>query len=254
MITVADLPIDWQKKNDGFIHGFLSDEAEQPVICITFPEKMQECHSVQYADTDGKHFLRGKNGDVLFANSDWTVAESYYLPESDKDFALPLAAICSRFSYYDTLLVHSSFVKYQEAGIVFTGYSGVGKTTQAELWKKYLGADIVNGDKTFIRETRNKFTAYGLPWKGSSDYCLNEKAPLSAIVVLKQSKENRITRLKEKATEYFMPHIFLPHWDKDCLGKALDTFNKLLNTVPVYLLECRPDEDAVMLTKDTVLG
>lgn len=253
MIRIADILVDW-KNDDEFTRKFLSDDTEQPSMCMTFPRKMQECHSVQYTDICNKHFFRGKNGDVLLANDDWTEAESYYLPDFDRDFALPLAAICSRFSYYNAMLIHSSFVKYKGKGIVFTGYSGVGKTTQAKLWQRYLGADIVNGDKAFLREIENEFYAYGLPWKGSSDYCLNEKAPLSAIVILQQSDNNRIIRLDEKAAEYFLPHIFLPHWDKECLGKTLDTFDRLLKEIPFYLLECRPDEEAVKLTRDTVLG
>lgn len=254
MIRIADLPVDWQKENDDFAKAFSSDDVENPVMTLSFQSKMQECHSVQYTDIFGEKFLRGKSGDVLFANADWSVAKSYCLSESDRDFALPLAALCSRFSYFDSLLVHSSFVKYRDKGIVFTGYSGVGKTTQAELWAKYIGARIVNGDKAFLREVDGNFFAYGLPWKGSSDYCLNEKAEISAVVVLRQSEQNRITLLDEKAAEYFMPHIFFPHWDKKSLDNALSVFDRMLKNIPVWLLECRPDEEAVRLTYDKVFG
>lgn len=253
MIRIADLPVEWQKENCNFAEDFVSCEKE-PVIRIRFMDRMQECHSVQYAGKCAEHLLRGKNGDILLANDDWSEAVSYYLPDYDKDFVLPLAAICSRFSSFNTLLTHSSFVTLKGKGILFTGYSGVGKTTQAELWENFLGAEIVNGDKAFVRETDGTFFAYGLPWKGSSEYCLNRKAPLSAIVVLRQSGENRITKLGETATEYILPHVFLPHWDKDCLNKALDTFDRLLKNVPVFLLECRPDEDAVRLTHDEIFG
>ena len=253
MIEIAGLPVEWQKENCSFTEKFLSGEKE-PVIKIKFEDKMQECHSVQYLPNKSEHMLRGTVGDILLANEDWSEAVSYYHPDYDKDFVLPLAAICSRLSSFNTLLVHSSFVDFKGKGVIFTGYSGVGKTTQAELWKKFLGAEIVNGDKAFIRETDDGFFAYGLPWKGSSEYCLNSKSPLSAVVVLRQSVQNCITRLNETATEYLMPHVFLPHWDKDCLDKALDTFDSLLKDVPVFLLECRPDEDSVRLTHDEIFG
>lgn len=254
MIRIADLPVDWRNDDGSFVQGFVSEAEEQPVISISFPGTMQECHSVQYTDKVCEHFLRGTKGDILFADSDWTHAESYYLSESDNDFALALAAICSRFSYHDALLAHASFIRIDHKGILFTGFSGVGKTTQAELWKKYRNAEIVNGDKAFVREIDSEFFAYGLPWKGSSCYCINEKAPLSAVVVLRKSTENRISLLGKNAMEYFMPHIFFPHWDKACLNKALDTFDHLLKAVPVYLLECRPDEEAVSLTYNTIFG
>lgn len=254
MIRIADLPVEWQSDRQDFVSDFLCDCDNPPVIRLSFSDKLQSCHSVQYADCSSEHFLRGRSGEILLANSDWSEATTFFLPESDKDFALPLAALCSRFSYYNTLLVHASFVKHQDKGVVFTGYSGVGKTTQAELWAKSLGAQIVNGDKVFVREADGVFNAYGLPWKGSSEYCVNTKSQLNAVVVLRQSDTNRITQLKNEAAEFFMPHIFFPHWDKSCLGNSLDVFDKLLRNTPVWLLECRPDEDAVKLTYNTIFG
>ena len=254
MIRIADLPVEWGNGYPDFVKDFVADSDCDPVMKIDFQSRLPECHGVKYTDGTADRFLCSDNGGFLFANKDWSQATSYLLPEFNTDFALPLAAICSRISYYNALLTHSSFVIYQGKGIIFTGYSGVGKTTQAELWQKYKGAEIVNGDKVFIREIDSRFYAYGLPWKGSSEYCLNRKAELCGVVVLRQSEKNRITRLDEKSAECFMPHIFLPHWDKECLGNALDTFDKLIGNVPVYLLECRPDEEAVEVTKTAVFG
>lgn len=254
MICIAELLVEWGDDRRSFIKDFVADSDGTPVMRIDFKSRLPECHSVKYTDSLSDRFICADNGGFLFANKDWSEATSYLLPESNTEYALPLAAICSRFSYYNVLLAHSSFVIYQGKGIIFTGYSGVGKTTQAELWAKYNNAEIVNGDKVLLRETDGRFYAYGLPWKGSSKYCLNKKAELCGVVVLRQSERNCITRLDEEATEYFMPHIFLPHWDKECLNSALDTFDKLIGNVPVYLLECRPDEEAVRITKTAVFG
>ena len=254
MIKLADLPVAWQEDRNAFVEKFLADCEETPVISLGFSDSFSSCHSVQFADCSSERFIRSKSGDILLANNNWSEAMSYLLPAHDKDYALPLAALCSRFSYYNTVLVHSSFVKYQDSGILFTGYSGVGKTTQAQLWEKFLGAQIVNGDKAFIRNVDGKFFGYGLPWKGSSEYCVNTKVPLRAVVVLRQSSENKITHLDAEAAEYFMPHIFFPHWDSDCLDNALAVFDSLLKSVPVWLLECRPDEESVRLTYDTIFG
>ena len=253
MIRIADLNIDWQKNRQGFAEDFVVESKEPSVMKLSFSDKLSECHSVQYADCSSERFLRGRFGDILLANEDWSEAHSFCLPESDADYALPLAALCSRFSYFDALLTHSSFIDSQGKGIIFTGDSGVGKTTQAELWNRYKGAEIVNGDKTFIREVNGKFLAYGLPWKGSSEYCLNKSAELAGVVVLRQAKENRIRRI-EKAAELFMPHVFFPHWDKLRMNDALNTFDRLLKNVPVWLLECRPDEEAVEITYDAIFG
>lgn len=251
MIRIADLSVEWQNKNKSFIEKFICEDTGA-VTCIDFAAGMSECYSVQYTDFHSSHLLRSKAGDIVLADSDWTDIRSYFLPAKDNDYALVLAALCSRFSYFDTILSHSSFIKWQGKGVIFTGYSGAGKTTQAELWAKHADAQIINGDKTFIREIEGSFFAYGLPWKGSSEYCLNEKAPLCGVVVVRQSDVNRITKLENDAAEFFMPHIFFPHWDENCLNNALDTFDRLLKEVPVWLLECRPDEEAVKITRDAI--
>lgn len=253
IIKIADLPIEWQNDYSDFAVRFKDDTDSRPIISLNFLRQMNECHGIQYTDENAHHFLRLSNGDVLCSNDDWSTA-TVYSPHKFNDHSLPLAAICSKFSEYNTLFLHSSLVNINNNGIIFTGFSGVGKTTQAILWQKYLNAEIINGDKAFVRCFDDRVVAYGCPWKGSSEFCLNKKTTLKGIVVLKQSKENRITRLDSlSAVEFFMPHIFLPHWDSKCLEKSLDTFSELIAKVPVWLLECKADEEAVKLTYDTVL-
>lgn len=254
MISIAGLPVYWQKDRMDFVRAFIVSDEHEPVIRINFLDNLLSSHSVQYTDETISHFLKTASGDILFADKDWSNVTSYCLPKENKDYALPLAAICSRFSYFGTLLVHASFIEYNGEGIIFTGPSGIGKTTQAQLWEMFKEARIINGDKVFIRNENGSFNAYGLPWKGSSEYCLNRKAPLKAIVILKQSMNNSIRKLEEETIECFMPHVFFPHWDKKCLDKALDTFDSLIKTVPVYLLECKANCEAVDLTYETIFG
>lgn len=252
IIRIADLPVEWQDEYSDFVRGFSTETEETPIISVEFNDRLPECHGIQYTGTPSEHFLRLENGEFALANADWSKATSYF-PAASGMYALALSAICSKFSYYDAFLMHASCVNLEGSGVIFTGFSGVGKTTQAELWQKYLGAEIINGDKAFIREIDGVFYGCGLPWKGSSEYCLNKKTKLNAVVILRQSAENKITRLgAEQAMEYFMPHLFMPHWDENCLDNALDSLGRILEKIPVMLLECRPDEDAVKLTYNTV--
>lgn len=251
MISISDLLVDWQNDSTDFVDNFVTEADGPKAMMVRFEHRMPECHGFQYAD--GEHFLKTRNGQTLCANRDWSEAIAYLTPENYNDFVLPLAALCARFSLYETLLFHASLVSYKGCGVMFIGPSGVGKTTQAKLWNRFLSAEIINGDKAFVRKTGNGFNACGLPWRGSSEYCLNKNVPLKGIVLLKQSDENRITGLDASATENVMPHAFLPYWDKNCLRKALSTFDDLVQSVPVWLLDCRADEAAVKLTVSTVL-
>lgn len=253
-ISVAGLPVEWQDEYSDFVSGFSSETDDEPVMSIRFERELPECHGVQYIEGGSEHTLRLMNSELLTADKDWCNATAYFSTK-EGEYALALAAMCSKFAFFDALLLHASCVDVNGEGVVFTGASGIGKTTQASLWGEHLGAQIINGDKIFIRKMNGEFCACGLPWKGSSEYCLNKTTRLKGVVVLRQSEENRITSLNQvQALELFMPHVFMPHWDKECLGFALETFGRLIESVPVLLLECRPDEDAVKITYNRLFG
>lgn len=159
-----------------------------------------------------------------------------------------MTAFYSYISLHNTLLMHASCVSYENKGIVFTASSGVGKTTQAELWAKHKGAKILNGDKVFLKREEDGIHAWGSPWKGSSPYAENESAPLKAIVVLEQAEENNIQKLEGlDVLQYVVPHVFFPGWDEKCEQSVLTFLDEVLAETDIYLLKCRPDETAVEL-------
>ena len=150
---------------------------------------------------------------------------------------------------------HASLVKIRENGLMFLGPSGIGKTTQAELWNQYRDALIINGDVVFVQETSDAFLGWGTPWHGSSPYCENTSVPVKALIVLKQAQENSIRELTgfEKVTAV-SNNVFYPRWLEGGMELCLETLNHLLSALPVYELSCRPDEEAVRLTEEAVFG
>lgn len=153
------------------------------------------------------------------------------------------------------IYLHSSLIDYQGNGLMFLGPSGIGKTTQAELWNQYRDALIINGDVVFVQETPDAFLGWGTPWHGSSPYCENISVPVKALIVLKQAQENSIRELTgfEKVTAV-SNNVFYPRWLEGGMELCLETLNHLLSALPVYELSCRPDEEAVRLTEEAVFG
>ena len=151
--------------------------------------------------------------------------------------------------------MHSSLIDWQGHGLMFLGPSGIGKTTQAELWNKYRDALIINGDIVFVQETEDAFLGWGTPWHGSSPYCENASVPVEALIVLKQATENSIRKLEgfEKVSEV-SGSVFYPQWLENGMELCLETLDHFLGRVPVYMLSCRPDEAAVALVEKTVFG
>lgn len=56
-----------------------------------------------------------------------------------------LLSLERRMNSYKSYILHSSYIVYQEQAILFSAPSGTGKSTQADLWKKYRDIEIING-------------------------------------------------------------------------------------------------------------
>jgi hypothetical protein len=150
---------------------------------------------------------------------------------------------------YDGLVIHASTLKWNGKGIMFSAPSGTGKSTHVKLWQDYIhDVKILNDDTPAVRIIEDQPYVFGTPWSGSEFLHSNDSAPLSAIVMLEQAKENQIFRLNnQQAINRLMPRVFLPYFDQNMMNKALSIYEKIIRSVPVYLLQCRPDREAVEL-------
>lgn len=154
---------------------------------------------------------------------------------------------------YNALILHSSFIRWQGHGILFSAPPGTGKSTQASLWESHMGADILNGDRAGIRHVNGTWYAYGLPYAGSSRIYRNECAPIRTIVVLRQGPENVIRPMPLiPALRALLPEFSAQRWNSSFMNKMLDIAVDLLQEIPVYCLECRPDYEAVQLLYNTL--
>lgn len=181
-----------------------------------------------------------------------------YLPGNEKymDYArnlLNLMDLEATLLDLGALILHASLIRWNGMGVIFSAPSGTGKSTQAELWERFEGADVLNGDRAALRRIGGVWTAFGLPYAGTSGIYRNESAPLKAVVALRQAKENRIRPVRgAEAFRYLYPETMIHRWDADYERRATDLLLRILGDIPVYLLECRPDREAVTLLRDTI--
>lgn len=113
------------------------------------------------------------------------------------------------------------------------------------LFVFYRGARVLNGDRAILRN-EDRIYAYGSPYAGSSEIYLNERAPLSAIVMLEQAKENTVRPIpQQEGLGLFLSQSSLPIWEPMLFEMGMQTLEAILSGVPMYLLACRPDEGAV---------
>ena len=152
------------------------------------------------------------------------------------------------------VVFHSSYIEYQGKAILFTAPSGTGKSTQADLWEKYRGAEIINGDRSVIRWDGGVF-ACGIPFAGSSAICKNRTLPLAAIVYLQQAPVTSIRKMRgAEAFRRVWEGCSVNSWDKQDMTLATETVMRVLETVPVFELACTPDESAVLALEGVLKG
>lgn len=184
--------------------------------------------------------------EILLVNDDWSVCTLLAPKDRASLFIFTNHIFYSRALYHQMIQFHSSLVEWDGCGILFLGPSGIGKTTQAELWAQYKGADIINGDLVFVQKTAEGFLGWGTPWHGSSPYCLNKAVHLKALIILRQSSENAVRKLNgfEKVSEVSQ-NLFYPTWLQGGVEWCTKILDDLLTCLPVFRLDNRADEQSV---------
>ena len=149
-----------------------------------------------------------------------------------------------------TVLFHAAVVSHEGKGYMFLGPSGTGKSTHARLWLKYIAdTALVNDDNPVVRLADDGSPiVYGSPWSGKTPCYRNVSYPLGGIVLLSQAPYNKIHRLSGiRAYASLVASISGKRWDSRVADGLHQTENALASTVPVWHLECLPDEEAAKL-------
>lgn len=257
------------------VQPFETKESEEPnvVYSMSFEETMTVKKKIIYkgdfiAFLEGDEIGRTKGITTTKGIESVTLRKkdrdsfSIFLPKSLKEEKVLFKQInlMNYLAFEDVLInhqgfiLHSSFISWQNNGILFTAPSGTGKSTQADLWKKYEDADIYNGDRTIIRKIDGKYYGFGSPYAGSSGIYRNESAPIKVIVVIEQGPDNVIRRLHGR--EAFLPlfrETLMNTWNKEYMEKMTDLLMDVACQIPVYHLSCRPDQGAVNTVKNEIL-
>ena len=151
--------------------------------------------------------------------------------------------------------IHASTIMYQGKSILFLGESGTGKSTHTSLWLKHIpDTELLNDDSPFVYASENKAIVYGSPWSGKTHCYKNIHTPIAGIVRLSQAPHNKIKRLsKLSAIGALLPSCPPAFAGEEILSDRIcEILSSLIQQVPVYSLECLPDENAAQLVFSTL--
>lgn len=154
----------------------------------------------------------------------------------------------------DGFLLHCSYIAWSDSAILFTAPSGVGKSTQAELWRRYRDAKVINGDRAVVRLGEKGVEAWGVPFSGSSGISRRSCLPVKSIVCLSQAPVTSIRPLPGvQAFRQLWEGCSLHTWDKEDVAHCSETVLRVVQQVPIFHLACTPDEWAVRALEDELM-
>ncbi|MGX7208653.1 hypothetical protein [Enterococcus innesii] len=163
--------------------------------------------------------------------------------------------ICQTLIHRKVFLFHGALIDYQNKGILFTGKSGSGKSTQANLWKDLYRNEvrIINGDKPLISYSNGCFAGFGTPWMGKENLGVNDSVKIEAIVTIKQDHVNEIRKLNtSESLDVLMSQVLFPNKEN---GNEMLIYliKRIINIIPIYELKCQISENAVILAKNKIV-
>lgn len=239
-----------------------------PASCLPRPEGLTEEFN---QDDDGSQIRlsRTVDGASWFEFSLWGQLSSSMLAAADfktatlslsshSDFGLSNALMvmyAMSTAQLGTALFHAAVIGNAGNGYLFLGKSGTGKSTHARLWLKYIaGSELVNDDNPVVRVLPDgSARVYGSPWSGKTPCYRNMDLPLGGFVQLAQAPYNAIRPLRGIAAyAALVPSISGKRWDRAMADGLHETENALASTVPVWHLDCLPNEAAARLCAETI--
>lgn len=151
----------------------------------------------------------------------------------------------------DAMVLHCSVLKVKDGVILFSGPSGIGKSTQARLWEKYRMARVINGDRTLLKKEDNVWTSLGWPICGSSEICYNESYKVKAVVFLGQGEDNYGRRLRYfDAIKLLISQITVNGWNPQFVEQIWNLVEDFAAQIPVIEYICNMEQSAVDTLED----
>ena len=159
--------------------------------------------------------------------------------------------------------IHSASILYRDQVWLFSGHSGMGKSTHTNLWKEQFGTEIINGDLNLIGWSNGEQTnigqsvdkpgskghpiVYGMPWCGTSGIASTKSYPLGGIVLLGRSDNDHFESLtNDQKIVRVMQRMISPVWTEETNLKCAA---KLAKEVPIYYLLCTKEPSAAYVMK-----
>lgn len=245
-IKIAEIPIQIACRHPQLQQSYAAFLTDTPPLCMV---------SVSDEELEGEwrshHFHKlidkttGQIIDLDKECSDPTVvAEKKLIRQGDEENLL-YRKICRLLPGYDAFILHGSAVALDGKGYVFSGRSGVGKSTHSRLWLEKFGdldkkepgarARIINGDKPILALRDGQWLVCGSPWQGKENWGNAASAPLRGICLLERGEKNAVVPTA-RVTDWLFNSVIMPQEQNDMIA-FFDLLDNLVEQVPFYRMQ-----------------
>ena len=173
------------------------------------------------------------------------------------EFGMSINRASDVLSHFGRCVIHAAAFLWKGKAYLLAAEGGTGKSTQLKhLLNLYRDeVKIINGDKPILRlEPDGTLTVHPSPWKGKEEWGDDTlSAPLGGIILLKQGKENHMTRITAvDCAAWLLSLIFSAFEDERDLRALCRIEDRILRTAPVWKLVNLGDEASSRLLHDTI--
>lgn len=140
------------------------------------------------------------------------------------------------------IMIHASGVNYGGSGYIFSGVSGKGKTTMADLWYN-IGAQVIHDDRLIIRCIDGEYRMFNTPVYRDDE---PSESSIDRIFLIDHSFENKIIPLKEaSAVTLLMANCIQHNYSPDMIARFLGSVSLMCSKIPVSTLSFKPDRSII---------
>ncbi len=144
--------------------------------------------------------------------------------------------------------LHSASILYRGQAWLFSGHSGMGKSTHTALWHEYAGTPYLNGDLNLIgkSEEGEGYCIYGIPWCGTSGLCTTETRELGGIILLGRDEEDHVEELSPfEQVLRVTQRMISPAWTEQMATGNLEFVEQIAEQTWITQLFCTKNPSAV---------
>jgi hypothetical protein len=146
---------------------------------------------------------------------------------------------------FGDVILHASAILTEKGVTIFSGQSGVGKSTLVEHFSGIEGVDILGEDQVILRIIDGEIIVFGTPWHINPNFCSEKYGKLNEIIFLEKKGVNSRESLKAVTSAALLLKAgFIPFYRTELLSGIVERISSIAERIPAslfsYTLDVNP--------------